>query len=319
MTIVVDTNFLPQNADLQSVELQLLVAAASETGHELVLPSLVLEEASSRRRREIEEAFDSLLTSTRSARRFAQIPLPADLPVPGELAATYEDQLRQIFSIASLPEDAGAEALRREVNRLRPTREGRGARDAAIWLTVKDVHTRGNGSMTVFLSANVKDFGSQGALHEDLRQEIALLPGAFVYCKSIAEVLATIAQAEPNFVDIAYLTNAPEIAVSIGEAMRVTEALGAVELPPDFQIPLSLADSPRPVDVSDVRVFSVEGLRVAVGWTKWLVSLTGPAGTTSNLTPVELESSVQILVRETGDAPKTETEVLAIRAVRLVG
>ena len=136
---------------------------------------MVLDEVESQFARTAEGAFDVLRRAHRNARGLANIPLLTDLPVPGDLAREYR---RRLFDIASTeaPPAAGAaeEALRREAHRLRPAREGKGARDVAIWLSVKAAHEAA-GNDGILLTQNTKDFGSPGnprMLHPDLAAEI---------------------------------------------------------------------------------------------------------------------------------------------------
>jgi hypothetical protein len=169
--IYLDTNVLPRTGNLDSLEISILVALARETGCELVVPELVIEEATSQRLRTIEAAFDLLRKAHRDAQAFASIPMLPDLPVPGELAREFRRKLETVCRTASTPGEAGKEALRREAFRLRPAREGKGARDVAIWLTVKSAH-QATGTEGYFVSKNIKDFADpsdRSRLHPDLR------------------------------------------------------------------------------------------------------------------------------------------------------
>jgi hypothetical protein len=140
MAVYLDTNVLVQRAGLASLELSTVVALCREVQIDIVLPSLVADEIESSRLRLVEAAFDSLRASHREAARLAPVGTLQDLPNPGELAREYRRTLGQQFTIASTPSHAPEEALRREAFRLRPARGGVGARDSAIWLTIRDDH-----------------------------------------------------------------------------------------------------------------------------------------------------------------------------------
>jgi hypothetical protein len=328
VTIVVDTNILPRNSDLSSLEIQVLSALARETGQELALPSLVLEEAVSARRREIEDAFDKLHAAHRLARRFAAVAPLAELPVPGELAREYGAELGRLFTIAELPHGAGEESLRREAHRERPARSGAGARDVAIWLTTKEIHAT-TGGPTYFVSGNTDDFGGAGtSLHPDLLREVEAVGGEFTYCTSVAGLLERLAAADEPFVDVQFLTG-HEVAIAAAVAgIQEPEIIAALPVPDDLQVraagPLYAAGpiSATATSVSDTRGFTVEGRRVTLGWTHWAfsipvgVTVRADAGSAQLSASVECLAALQMMVRIEADGVEIHAETLAVRGVK---
>jgi hypothetical protein len=331
VTIVVDTNILPRGGDADSLEINVLLALGRETGHHLALPSLALEEAVSERRREIETSFDKLLAAHRAASKFANLPPPTEFPVPGELAREYENTLRQRFTILPMPPDAGDEALRREAHRLRPAREGRGARDVAIWLTAKASHAE-SGGPTYFVSDNVKDFASSGgqSLHPELEEEVGRLAGDFHYCRSVTELLDLFAERVDAFVDVEYLNAHPEAAQAVVAALHGEEVLDSLVVPSELDVPKRSAifvASPvqaRALEVRDSRSFRLENRRVAVAWTRWEFDFTAgvvvspPAGKAQLSTVIDCLASVQLLVRADLEDAAVDIQALAVAGLRAV-
>jgi len=325
--IVIDTNILPRNGDLNSLEIQVLCALSREVSQPLMLPSLVLEEAVSSRRREIEDAFDKLLSAHKAAHRFAAIPPLAELPIPGELAREYGEELGRLFAVADLPDRAADEALRREAHRERPARSGAGARDVAIWLTAKSIHATTHGP-TFFLSDNVQDFGGDGgALHPDLEREMEALGGDFKYCRSIGDLLAELATHDEPFVDAAFLAAHEETVAAARLGILDPEVLATLSIPenPEARRRSGLYAagpiSATPTDVSGTTGFTIEGRRITVAWTRWQFVipggiLLGHGGRAQFTSEVGCTAVLQMIVRVAEDGITVDAETLAVRALK---
>jgi hypothetical protein len=109
----------------------------------------------------------------------------AYIPDSSEVVATWESSLREHFEIITADGADAKEALRREALRIRPAREGRGARDALIWTTVVR-HAR-LGNKLHLVSNNTGDFGypKKSELHADLAAELIEPPLALSYHSSL--------------------------------------------------------------------------------------------------------------------------------------
>jgi hypothetical protein len=308
---------------------QVLVALARETGQELALPSLVLEEGVSARRREIEDAFSTLEASHKESRKFAAIPPLPELPVPGELAREYGEELRRTFPIVPLPDGAAEEALRREAHRERPARSGAGARDVAIWMTAKDIH-RATGGPTYFVSANTRDFAEAlDSLHPDLQREIDSLGGEFSYCRSVAEVLEKLAAPDDPFMDVAFLTDHEVATAAAVAGIQQPDAIATLSRPEELAVrnagPLYIAGgvSATPTSVSDARGFTVGGRRITLGWTRWEfvipvgVTVRGDAGTAQLTSSLSCGAALQMIARiEADGSGQADVETIAVRGVK---
>ena len=173
VAVYLDTNVLVQRSGLDSLELSTARALCTEAGIDIVVPAMVADEVESSRRRNIEAAFDALRAAHREASRYGPIAHLAELPTPGALARAHRDRLAATYGIAATPDFAPQEALRREAFCLRPARAGSGARDAAIWLTVREDHLR-RAEDGYLVTNNSRDFAAAGdasTLHPSLADE----------------------------------------------------------------------------------------------------------------------------------------------------
>jgi PIN domain len=330
-SIYLDTNILPQYGNLDSLEFSILVALAGEMGYELVVPELVADEATSKRLRTIEAAFDVFQRAHRDARIFASIPLFPDLPVPGELAREFRRKLEALCRIASMPEGAGEEALRRETFRLRPAREGKGARDVAIWLTVKSAH-EASGVEGYFISDNVKDFADpsdRSRLHPDLRAEIE--GPALHFARSVERLLEMLAAQNEPFIDNAFLRdNNEECLRAVVRAVDGVNLGDLVQQMPEAPIVGSrrrfyvagpvLGES---LGINEKRGFGIQGRRVTIAWTRWRlvipVGILERSGTGMVQTMVEItcQGSFQIWARLGGET-SMDVEVSSVGTLKLI-
>ncbi len=193
--IFLDTNILPRSGPLDAPHIAVLDALAAATGHTLVLPSVAVTESVSARRRDATDAFSRLVSAHRTASKFALL-AAVYVPDPTDVAREWEVELRRRFEIAPIPIGAAEEALRREAERIPPAREGRGARDCAIWLTLLHEHAS-RSEESFFVSENKADFGCQRdstILHGYLAAEVPVESRPLRYHStftSLVEALAT--------------------------------------------------------------------------------------------------------------------------------
>jgi hypothetical protein len=281
VSIYLDTNAIPRSGDLETLEFSILVALARETGHELVVPALVVEEATSHRLRSIEGVFDVLGRAHRDAQRVANIPILPEFPVPGELAREFRRNLEDICRVVQMPEAGGDEALRRETYRLRPARGGAGARDVGIWLTVKAAHEAA-GNDGFLLTSNTQDFANpedRSQLHPDLRGEIERTE--LRLATSVAHLLELLEVPADAFIDEAFVAESEDCTRAVVRAvddMNLVEVLRDVpNAPPPAEKRKAYLAGPvvaQLLAVNDARGFRVEGRRIGVCWTRWRLTLT---------------------------------------------
>ena len=197
MAIYLDTNIFPRSGNLEALEFAVLQAAAREAGQDILLTELVVDEVVSSRQRQIEGAFDSVRSvDPGTPRGLPGAAAAPDFPAPGELAREYRREIRKAILRDTGSARGGGRGLRREAYRLTPARGGRGARDTAIWLTLKDHFLTRKNTDGYFLSDNAKDFGSatNGALlHDQLTAELGEDSSSFHYFRSIDAYLDAVA------------------------------------------------------------------------------------------------------------------------------
>jgi hypothetical protein len=122
------------------------------------------------------------------------------LPSITDAATAWRKQLADMFVHVPLSGETAIEALRREIHRTPPAhrKEGYGARDAAIWLTVRADHVSRH-EVGYLVSRNKLDFaGEDGQLHPVLAQE-AGHEYPLHYVSDPAELLDLLAPAEAQF------------------------------------------------------------------------------------------------------------------------
>jgi hypothetical protein len=206
--IALDTNQIAESLNLRSATLSMLQHVARTANYRLAVPQVVLEEVLAR--------YDRLLLKrhgdAEKARSFLAA-LAETAVTPGPLLdlaserAARRRQMTEVFDLLVTPPGAAEEGLRREAWRLAPCKSigqdqvGTGARDTAIWLTIRDLANDAT-EPVYFVSANTKDFGKDG-----LRPELAAElddPSRLVYLNDLAELLDEFGTTQPD-VDVAAL------------------------------------------------------------------------------------------------------------------
>jgi len=200
---------------LRSLEWSSLGAVAQSHRLDLAIPELALKEAATNWHTQVASKAADIRRAIDKAGGFFEVPA-LRLPDPDSVADKWLREVQlAVRVIPSVPEHA-SDALDRELNRIPPAREGRGARDAAIWLAIRDdfLSRREAG---YFVSGNHKDFGEppNGELHSVLRAEVA---GGqpFTYVHEISALLPLLAQEGDGAFTVRELEGLPHLK----EAMR---------------------------------------------------------------------------------------------------
>src|SRR5437867_4020081 len=170
MAIYLDANVL-YGLSSRSLEWRSLRAIAQAHRLDIVVPEIALSEAVANRRREISEKATKIRTAIDKAQGLFDLP---QFPEPDASRVADRWRTDMLVGVVYLPAtaDHAYEALNRELHRIRPARDGQGARDAAIWLAIRD-DNRGRSEPGYFVSSNHKDFGEpDGRLHPDLVAEV---------------------------------------------------------------------------------------------------------------------------------------------------
>lgn len=268
MTIFLDTNVVPYKGRT-SISFETTLILAQECHQDVALPELVLRESIAHRQREIEEAFGTLKNAQEKARVYFDKIVESNLPHPQILTDSWASKLKQKVKIIEPPPNVFEEAIFREIQRIRPTREGRGARDAVIWLTVKQAHLLSN-TINYFVSANTKDFAAsekENNLHEDLQQEIAKHPIPLIYCKSLDTLLQKIArESEPGIqITAQILDSSEEVQTTLRRAIQdnlvIREILPTLPLGKEY---ISSAITPSQYEIRKTATYQIGERNVVV-------------------------------------------------------
>jgi hypothetical protein len=265
VAVYLDTNVLVQRGGIGSLAVSTTIAICREAEIEIVVPALVADEVESSRQRVLEGAFDGLVAAHREAGRLASLPTLPELPNPGELAREYRRQLEERFSVVATPAGAAAEALRRETFRLRPARVGKGARDVAIWITVRDDHLSRN-ETGYFVTNNSRDFAATGSntdLYPALADEISGHPEPLVLCPALPNVAQLLAEHVDPFVDEAALSQMAAFKRAAGRLLHDASFFASLEPPEDLNLgPDGQMFAGSEVAVSLSGVHQLDGYRV---------------------------------------------------------
>lgn len=277
MAVYLDTNVLVQRAGLSSLAVSTIAAICREAGLEIVVPSLVADEVESSRLRVLEGALDALVAAHREAARLAPLGGLPELPNPGELAREYRRDLDGRFSTATTPPNAAEEALRRETFRLRPARIGKGARDVAIWLTVREDHLQ-RAEAGYLVTSNSRDFaatGNSAELHPNLVAEVTGHAHPLMLCPSAPDLAKILAENVDPFVDETTLDGLGPFVRAASRLLHDASFLSSLAPPQELQV----APDGRLFAGSEVSVvldrvhrldgYRIEGRRICVGQIGW--------------------------------------------------
>ena len=194
--VLFDTNVLPRQYDFRSGFWLSILRLCHVTGHKPAVPEIVLHESVNIRAASYSEAANNLALATKEIAKYYG-DLEVYVPDVESVVEDWRKSIEGALRILPLHGDDATEALTREALRRRPAREGKGGRDAAIWMTA--LRLAKDGVNVVFVSNNTKDFG-KGGLHPDLVRELAELAengGMLHYLQNLDDLVAHLATKIP--------------------------------------------------------------------------------------------------------------------------
>jgi len=236
--VVIDTNILPMWRGLDG-PLWLSVRKLCEVlGIVVYLPEIVVLESVNLRRDAFASSAAEFLESLRKVGKFVDL-APIYVADESEICESWEQELRDVFTVVPIDGDDAVDALHREAQRIRPARNGTGARDSAIWMTalrIAEAH-----QTVYFVSNNTADFaaGKQGQLHEHLASERDAASLDLRYLKSIYGLIEALAESiDPPALDEARATemlnvNVRELALAEMKSDSRYMGISPVEVPVD--------------------------------------------------------------------------------------
>lgn len=320
MAIFLDTTALPFKSQTRSLAFSVIRAVANQRGHKIFVPRLVLEEAVANRQREVEDAIRDLGRAINRLRKLgAEIEAPL-LQEPAEAAEQWRRDLMAQVTVVETPDGAPWEALVREVWRLRPAREGKGARDTAIWLTVLNKHL-GLRETSYFVSHNTRDFADpqdKGRLHPELAAQCTSVEYPLYYCHSSSALLAQLGEKLETPLTEDMLTGDDAVLSALIEYLSRPETLSKLLFDPSPGT-LYVASPVKPTlqRLGAHEAYTVNNITVVVAWTHWsmdfslgMLTTYGYRGFAQEILPVVVEGDFQLWIRrEQDEASLSEAEV----------
>jgi len=178
MRIVVDTNIICQDYNLNGNGFRLLLDSLETIPAKLYVPEIVVDEAVNLYREDLEQLLQSLEGSAAKINALTgRQSMHFEKPNPKNEANSYRRQLMsRIDSVNGVmipyPEISHKQVVERDLARKKPfKRNGSGYRDLLIWECIKSLLVLGSEEV-VFISANTKDFGLGPLVDIDLQIEI---------------------------------------------------------------------------------------------------------------------------------------------------
>jgi len=156
-----------------------LSIVADQLGQPIVVPELVVIEATAHYRRELDTVLDSFDTATEDLTKAFNLEYTHTEPQPDpeERELAWRQRLQEMCEMVPIHPPDAVEALEREIHGVAPARErvkkkpGTGACDAAIWLSILRDHRERN-EVGYFITKNVGDFLDGGRLKPRLLADL---------------------------------------------------------------------------------------------------------------------------------------------------
>jgi PIN domain len=274
MIVVLDTNVFRSDVYAERSQLRAVIERAVSGAYSVVVPRVCVEELVRQFPQRLAELRRDVKTATGTMQTFGL--RPPELPDTDAAIASYRDRLEQRLSddgceIADYPDDAYL-AVQWTAQRRKPIKhggneDGRGAPDAAVWLTVL---ARAGQEQVVLVTANSSDFADpadSAALHpvllEDLQsrgigtRRVELLPSLFAFItRYVKPAQGAKAAAEALLAD-----------EGVAETLRaeISDAAQWYQLQYEQFTAWSLGADIDDAHISDVEVGEIELVAVEVG------------------------------------------------------
>jgi hypothetical protein len=175
---------------MSGLDSRTVLGQASRGKFELVMPTVVFLEMVNKVRERIETATGKMLNGTLSLKKIGVghgIVPPSHTGLTAKFTAGLKARIAAAGRFAPIPDADHGELVARSITGMKPFRSsGVGYRDALIWLTVL---AEAEDDDVVFVSSNTNDFAEDGALHPDLKSEVALCPHEVTLLGSIEEFI----------------------------------------------------------------------------------------------------------------------------------
>jgi len=179
MNIILDTNIFRQDLTLCSNHISILLSYLKKTNSQLIIPDVILEELKHIYIQILDEQILAYNKSIRTLQKLSISKKPIELIYSDkEKQKELKNYIKFVFkrlniktkNIIKYKNSYLPEIVRRAINKIKPFNiNERGFRDTIIWLTLKEYCLTCVGKHLIFISNNVKDFGTpDGKLDHEL-------------------------------------------------------------------------------------------------------------------------------------------------------
>ena len=199
MNIIFDTNIIRRDIRLQDKNNEIIHDYLSKTNSSIILPKIVIQEISSLYKRLLIERNNEFIKSSRNIntlldKKVVDIELSLDIDDEVEKYINYLKSSLKISAenIIDYKSDYLNDIITRACERKKPFDEnGKGFRDALIWLSILDFAEIIEDRKVIFISNNHKDFSESkmNLLHPDLIEETRLRNVEILYYISINDFI----------------------------------------------------------------------------------------------------------------------------------
>jgi hypothetical protein len=203
---IFDTNVLPVSGNLDTPFWLSILRLCEVVNISPSLPEIVVHESVNMRREQYAADRTKYLAAFKRMSRFFEL-APAYIPGIEQITTEWDEALRDSFLVLEMHGDDAVEALKREALRRVPAKDGKGARDSAIWLAA--MRRARTGSKVILVSKNTADFAEGTDLHPALVEEAAGVDGEVVYFPGLDEFIEHMAtRTDPPIIEASGLDDA---------------------------------------------------------------------------------------------------------------
>ncbi|MFI0089681.1 PIN domain-containing protein [Streptomyces bobili] len=311
--IFLDTNVLPRQGSIRNVLMSAVLKVASHNDLQVCISEVVLEESVNIRKSLVAEAIQKLQEAFNQASKLMELE-PIYIPDLAEITSSWRDELEATFEVIPLGGDQAVAALKREASRKRPARDGKGARDSAIWLSALEISVARE-ALVHFVSDNKADFAdttNANVLHPDLLEDCKARGVEVIYHRnldSLLDKLSSKSQDTPSLDSVSAVKNMLLEALFEtglphrifdefygGEGFSLDAEVKGVKKIKSYQVDdaiLSLVDIDVEVDTESADGGEVKEIPLLVGCRAWVQS----SHSTGDISSIDVEEVSNVTVR----------------------
>lgn len=233
VAIYLDTNALYNWRTFAELDRVALSVAAARLRQQIVIPSLVVDEAAARHRRLLDRAVDTHTAGVRELSRLYEESYDDFLepwPDTDLVVARWHSRLREFADVIETTADHCAAGLQREIGGRAPARArtlgkpGSGCRDAAIWLTILEHHVS-TGTDSILITDDSGFWRTKSdEFHPHLRAELPT-GCAFAVHRTVGDLVAMLGTKSDAVISVADLP--PGIGVQLESEFARSPKLAA--------------------------------------------------------------------------------------------